>query len=172
MTLVAAKGFTHKMGSETIASPPPGRARVIISVLIVTHLLWQVVVPISYYLGDDPSDERFSWRMFSAIWQFHKTCTASVMEIESVLVPSATNAPSIRKVDLDRTLHLAWITLLKRNRRLVVDKFLQTRCQSDPSVTEIRYSRTCPGVAESRIPSVKLRFTCGLSAFAESSGMP
>ena len=51
---------THDMGKEPIASPPPGRPRVVVSLIIVLYLLWQVAVPISYYLGDDVSDERFS----------------------------------------------------------------------------------------------------------------
>ena len=158
--------------TETIASPPPGRVRAIISVFIVVYFVWQLALPITYYLGDDVNDERFSWRMFSAIWHFHHTCTVSVMEIESVLVPGPGNTPLVRQLDLDRTVHQAWITLLNRNQPLVVEKFLQTRCQSDQRVAEVQYSRRCPEAGESRIPSVARRLTCGTRVIAGSPGTP
>jgi hypothetical protein len=129
-----------------------------VSLVIVLYLLWQVVVPLSYYLGDDVSDERFSWRMFSAIAYFHQTCVATVTEVESS--PSGGSTPSVQQLDLRRVLHPTWITLLNRNRRPVVDKFLWTRCQNEPRPTEIEYHRSCPLAGESRIPSVTLRLTC------------
>jgi hypothetical protein len=157
------------MGWDFIASPPPGRPRAIVSLAIVLYLLWQVAVPISYYLGDDVGDERFSWRMFSAIAYFHQTCAASVTEIEWL---PAGNTVSVRQLELGSILHPAWIVLLNRYRRPVVDKFLRTRCQIDPRATEIEYSRSCPLAGESRIPSVTLRLTCPTGASAGSTERP
>ena len=92
------------------------------------------------------------------------------MEIESM--PGAGDAPSVRQLDLNATLHQTWIALLNRDRRPVVDKLLQTRCQSDPRVTEVEYHRSCPLAGESRIPSVALRLTCATGAIAGSSERP
>jgi hypothetical protein len=159
-----------EMGRDFIASPPPGRPRAIVSLVIVLYLLWQVAVPISYYLGDDANDERFSWRMFSAIAYIHRTCTATVTEIESL--PGAGNTPSVRPLELRSILHPTWIVLLNRYRRPVVDKFLRTRCQNDLRPTEIEYSRSCPLAGESRIPSVTVRLTCPTGASAGSTERP
>jgi hypothetical protein len=67
----------------TLVSTPSRRARIIISVFIVSWLAWQVAVPLSYYAGDNVDDERFSWRMFSGVWLLQKSCTASVSEVRS-----------------------------------------------------------------------------------------
>jgi hypothetical protein len=158
------------MGWDFIASPPPGRPRAIVSLVIVLYLLWQVAVPISYYLGDDVNDERFSWRMFSAIAYLLQNCTATVTEIESP--PGDGNTPSLRQLELRSILHPTWIVLLNRYRRPVVDKFLQSRCQDNPRATEIEYSRSCPLAGESRIPSVTLRLTCPTGASAGSTERP
>jgi hypothetical protein len=151
----------REQDTDTIASTPPGRVRAIIGGLIALYLLWQVVLPVTYYLGDDVNDERFSWRMFSATWQSHGMCTVSVMEIESVPVPGAGNTLVSRSLDLERTLHRGWTMLLDANRRLVVEKFLQTRCRDNPRVAEVQYDRHCPNAAYSRIPSETRRLTCG-----------
>ena len=55
----------------------------LVNVFIVSWLLWQLLVPLSYYLGHDVDDERFAWRMFSGVWLLQKSCTASVTEFRS-----------------------------------------------------------------------------------------
>jgi hypothetical protein len=132
----------------------------IISVFILLWLAWQLVVPLSYYLGDAVDDERFSWRMFSGVWLQQKSCTSSVTELRSP--PGA--APILRKVNLERLLHSTWVGQLRRNRRVVIEKFVQTRCDVDPSVTGVEYSRTC-ATASNRLPSVTLRFDCNTRTF-------
>lgn len=149
--------------TNTLAAAPSGPARVIISVFIISWLVWQLVVPLSYYLGNDVDEERFAWRMFSGVWLLQKSCTASVTEFRS---PPDGGAPGIREIDLDRTLHGTWVPLLnKKKRPLVVEKFLQTRCESDPSVTAVEYSRACPAAPQARIPPVTLRFDCRAGVF-------
>jgi hypothetical protein len=146
-----------------LASAPPGPARAIISVFIIAWLVWQLAVPLSYYLGDNVDDERFAWRMFSGVWLLQKSCTASVTEVRS---QSAADARGIRKVNLDRTLHSTWVgQLKKKNRPLVVEKFLRTRCDGDPSVTEVEYTRTCSAAPHARIPPTTLRFDCRAGEF-------
>ena len=147
--------------TDAFASTPSASARKIISVFILLWLVWQVAVPLSYYVGDNVDDERFAWRMFSGIWLAHKSCTASVTEFRMDPVDGEAQFDAI---DLGRTLHGTWVNqLAKKNRRLVVEKFLQNRCEADPSVTEVQYIRTCAGVSQSRIPPVTLRFDCRAS---------
>jgi hypothetical protein len=149
-----------------LASAPSGRARLVINAFIICWLLWQVAVPLSYYLGDNVDDERFAWRMFSGVWLLQKSCTASVTEFRSE--PGA-DTPIASKINLDRTLHGTWASQLKKkNRRLVIEKFAQTRCEADPSVSEIEYIRACPAAPEARIPPVTLRFNCRAGGFTGS----
>ena len=61
----------------------------------------QALLPAHYYLGTDPLDERFAWRMFSPVRML--TCQ---VEYEVQGVPVA----------LPEHFHSAWITLVKRGR--------------------------------------------------------
>lgn len=98
-------------------------------------LAFQLIVPLTYYLRADPYDERFAWRMFSAI-RLH-SCQTSVNE--SVAVDGVEQA---RTVNLRLAVHQAWITTLGRNRRNVIQAFLERRCE-EPSVVEVRLSNRC-----------------------------
>jgi hypothetical protein len=158
----ASQPDTVAVPGNTLACAPSGPARVLISVFIISWLVWQLVVPIRYYLGDDVDDERFAWRMFSGVWLLQKSCTASVIEFRSQPGGGATG---IRKVNLEQSLHGTWIRQLKKNRRLVVEKFLRTRCERDPSVNEVEYTRVCPVAPPARMPPVTLRFDCRARAF-------
>ena len=130
----------------------------VVNVFIISWLLWQLLVPLSYYLGHDVDDERFAWRMFSGVWLLQKSCTASVTEFRSQ--PGA-GAPGARRINLERAVHGTWVgQLKKKNRRLVVEKFARARCEADPSVSEIEYIRACPAAPDARIPPVTLRFNC------------
>jgi hypothetical protein len=149
-------------GAE-LTSTPSRRARLIISTFIICWLVWQVATPLSYYLGDNVDDERFAWRMFSGVWLLQKSCTASVFEVRS---QEGAAGPGIQKVNLERELQSTWVSQLrKKSRPLVVEKFLRTRCEGDPSVTQVEYVRACPAAPDSRIPPVRLRFDCRASAF-------
>lgn len=156
---------------EAIASPPPGRARLITSFLICVYLVWQVAVPLSYYFGDDKSDERFAWRMFSATWLIHRTCRVSVNEW---VIPGADNTMVIRDLDLHLapTINKSWINLLGRNRAAVVDKFLHARCSADHSVIEVRFFRSCGGADGSRIASTERALSCKTGVLSRTRGSP
>jgi hypothetical protein len=150
------------VSGDAFASPPAGPARVIISVFIISWLLWQLAVPLSYYLGGDPEEERFTWRMFSGVWLLHKNCSVSVTEFRSQ--PGGGTRP-VGQINLNRTLHREWVYQLTKNRRSVVEKFLRTRCQGDPSLAALEFVRACPVAPPGRIPAVDLRFDCGTGAF-------
>jgi len=143
---------------DPIASPPPGRARVLASAFIGVWLCGQVILPLFYSLGDDPADERFAWRMFSDITAYQRYCSVTLTEMVDAPGSAAGAAP--RELDIARVLHPAWEVYLRRARGAVVDKFLRRRCESDATVTEIEFRRTCRLEAASRMPPVERRLTC------------
>lgn len=144
-------------------SAPSGPARVVISTFIIAWLVWQLVVPLSYYLGDNADDERFAWRMFSGVWLLQKSCSASVTEFRS---RPDTGVSDIRRINLERVLHSTWVNQLrKKSRPLVVEKFLRTRCEGDPAVAKVEYTRACSAAPHSRIPPVTRRLDCRAGEF-------
>lgn len=137
----------------------------IVGAFIVLWLLWQAWLPLAYYLGDDPAEERFAWRMFSDISVLAMQCEVSVTEW--VGEPDGDGA---RLVDLGATLHAAWEGHLRLGRRLVIERVLESRCRRDPSVTEVGFRRTCPAGHESRRPPVDARLRCRTGAFTGPAG--
>jgi len=155
--------------ADTIASPPPGGGRALVSVFIVLYLFWQVAVPLSYYVGGDVDEERFAWRMISGVWLIHKTCALSVAESVAAAGAGGVSSES-RQLNLERTVHASLILQLRRNQRPVVEKFLRTRCEGDRSVIGVEFDRTC--AVGSRMPPVHLRFDCHSRALAEARRIP
>lgn len=95
-------------------------------------VLVQLAIPASYYLRDAAADdERFAWRMFSAV-RFRK-CEVEAYEA----------APSGRRaLDLDRELHASWVGLLRRGRPAVIASFLRSRCHQ-PRLQTASLRRSC-----------------------------
>ena len=54
----------RKTGTLENMSRAPSKSR-LANIFIVAVIASQIWLPLSYYLGDDPFDERFAWRMFS-----------------------------------------------------------------------------------------------------------
>lgn len=88
--------------------------------LFLGFVAFQVAVPLSYYLRDDPYDERFAWRMFSGIRV--QTCHESAY---------VTRGAEVTPVDEDRTIHGAWRDQLERGRRPVIERFLARLCSRE-----------------------------------------
>jgi hypothetical protein len=158
-----AKSRLVKIGrllvSEDIASPPPGRPRAVASAVIGAYLLWQILLPLSYYLGGDRADERFAWRMFSARREVNKTCRVHVIQ----WFPDG-GSWSHREIRLGQTTQPTWTRLLERRQPAVVEKFLRTRCALDSSVEDIQFVRTCAGPdgTRSRFDDLVLNCRTGL----------
>ena len=53
--------------SVDTVSPPARWLRRLLSLGIATYLTWQIVLPLRYYLRENRRDERFAWRIFSAL---------------------------------------------------------------------------------------------------------
>ena len=143
----------HQRVAPGVASPPPERLRWLISLGIAAYLAWQVVLPLRYYVGANRRDERFAWRIFSAVAHAPYRCD---VRVEDVLH----EAPAGREVDLQRTLHDAWIGLLKLGQDAVVERFLRTRCRSDRRVDAVEFSRVCHRDDRAPAPRVRVRLDC------------
>ncbi len=85
------------------------------SLFIVAFLAVQLALPVSYYLGDAPLDERFAWRMFSPIRMVR--CRLDVRE-------GAGRTP----VRAEAELHAVWMSLLRRGRPDVIAAWAEARC--------------------------------------------
>lgn len=101
---------------------PSGNRYWIVMGAIALLVAAQLAIPLRYYTGGDPYDERFSWRMFSEVRVV--TCDPSATETKD-----GQSAP----VELGRELHEAWIGLLSRNRDAVIERFLVHRCEGGAS---------------------------------------
>ena len=104
--------------------------------LIIGALLaFQLIVPLTYYLRDDPYDERFAWRMFSAIRM--QSCSVEVRE-------KRRGEDADVRLQLLRVIHEGWITTLERNRRDVILALLERRCD-EPEVERVVLVSQCQG---------------------------
>ena len=109
------------------------------SVLITGFLLLQVLIPLRYYLMGGGDDERFSWRMFS-------TTRLDRCKVRLYTVDTEAGTRRRRRVqDLREDLQAAWIHMLKRNRPLVVERYLARRCEGDGTAApqEVEFVRDC-----------------------------
>ena len=160
----SAPAPTSEASPDPLGSPPPGRPRLIVGAFIALWLAWQVVVPLSYYLWGNVWEERFAWRMFSDVSVSALRCTVSVTELlEGSGAAGSARAP--REVPLGPTLHGSWALHLRQGRQLVAERFLESRCRRDPSVSEARYHRACPAQRASRAPDLDARLDCRTGAF-------
>ncbi len=96
-------------------------------VFALAVLACQIILPLSYYLRDDPYDERFAWRMFSA--ERMHICSTKAIEIVA-----AGGGKRVRPLPLRATLHQAWLTHIKRNRRPVVHGFPAVQDAEVPAI--------------------------------------
>ena len=124
--------------AERPSGPPPeppteasGRRRARVRAFFLVVVAVQLAVPLTYYLRDDPYDERFAWRMFSGIRM--QSCETRAFE---------TRGGVERELSLPRLVHMAWVTHLRRNRGAVVEGLLARRCR-EPEVTHARVANAC-----------------------------
>jgi len=95
---------------------------------IAAFLAFQLLMPLTYYFRDNPYDERFAWRMFSAVRMYQ--CNVQMREGSS---------DSMVPVRLGRIVHQAWINHLRRNRDSVALRLLEQRCEiASPNRVEIQ----------------------------------
>jgi formate dehydrogenase major subunit len=97
---------------EAAHAGTPGRW---VSVFIAGVVLFQLLLPLRYYVGTDDFDERFSWRMFSPI----RVTACQVRWTEG-----AQRSP----IRVTADIHHVWYQLMKRARLDIVARYAQRRC--------------------------------------------
>jgi hypothetical protein len=155
----AAMGKKGRKGKRGEQSPGAKSGAATSTAFIALFLLYQVAMPLRYYLGGRGDDERFSWRMFSTVRL--QRCQVRVREVA---------AGQIREVDLSKAVQIAWIGMLERNRPQAVEKLLRRRCQ-EADVTAVRYLRNCQNTDGSALPELALRLDCARGTI-EREGSP
>jgi hypothetical protein len=120
--------------------------------LIAAFLLFQLAMPLRYYLGGGGTDERFSWRMFSSVRM--QKCDVNVRE---TIVRNG--KPAQQTVDLGREMQVAWVGMLERYRPTVVDKFLRRRCEQ-ARASSVRYLRKCTNTDGSQSAPLAVEINC------------
>ena len=130
-------------------APPTGQTRVLWLAGIALWAALMVAVPLRYYLGDDLYDERFSWRMFSAVRV--QECDLDAREVVS---------GSERAISLYEVLPAPWVSLLERNRPAVLRRFMAWRCASDAAPSEVRLTHTCQDASGDPLPPLRRTMDC------------
>jgi len=138
-----------------VGGEPDARSKKRVQIFLAIFVVLQLVIPLRYYFGSDPYDERFSWRMFSAV-RVHR-CQVGVTErIDD----------QRRPVDLNRAVHRAWVTTLQRNRDNVAQKFLRARCGGE-SVTEVTITNNCVDPDGTRVDPIVWSRDCASGEVTE-----
>ena len=129
---------TAKMLNEV----PSAVKRKLIALGIVVFLLSQILIPMSYYFGSEPTSERFSWRMFSSIdlstWDTH---VIAMVEQNGKLVE--------QEVPIHASLQETYVKSVQRAQFDIVEAYLRKLTEQD-SVREVRFE------AQGKFPSGKL----------------
>jgi hypothetical protein len=130
----------------------PTSRRPLVRAFVVVVVLLQLLVPLTYYLRDDPFDERFAWRMFSGVRL--QECEASAYE---------TDAVNERRVNLYRVIPPGWVANLQRDRQPVIERYLEHRC-GIAGVVSVRVVNQCQGVDGTTLPPREYALDCPAGA--------
>lgn len=134
------------MRSVETEPPPPhpspkGRRRS--GAFIGAFILLQFLIPLTYLAREDPSDDRFTWRILSG-----------------PSAPACETSATLERLDghreelaLEKLIHRDWVDYVGRNRRVVVEAFLRRQCEAE-GVLEVELINRCDddrGVREYRL---------------------
>jgi hypothetical protein len=123
---------------------------------ILAYLVVQVALPLAYYAGlRARTDERFAWRMFSAV-------RLDPCEVEVSEKVRRDGTPTIRKVPIHQILQEGWVHELRRGQPRVVDRFLRRLCEDDGAM-EVTFSRRCRPTDGTAEPPDEVVRTCRAS---------
>jgi hypothetical protein len=137
----------------TPAPPQPRRA---VDLYILAYLVVQVALPLAYYAGlRARTDERFAWRMFSAV----RLDQCEVEVSEKVRIDGT---PTIRKMPIHQVVQEGWVHELRRGQPRVVDRFLRRACE-DAGAEEVTFSRRCRATDGTAEPPFEVVRPCGAS---------
>ena len=153
----------HPMSSTPTVSAPgssdaDARKRRRENLIIAAVLVFQIAMPLSYYLSSRIYDERFSWRMFSTLRL--RDCKVEVKEhLDIPDTDDEQRHTRVRQVNVERDVHVAWLRLLERMRSAVVDEYLARRCQS-PDVTSVDFACQCSDTDGHPLPPMERSLSC------------
>lgn len=146
---------------EVVVPEPTGRLRVALPIAGVIWTLLMIAIPLRYYLGGDAYDERFAWRMFSAVRVQH--CAVRVTE---------ERAGGARAVPLMDVLPAPWAALLERNRPAVVEGFLRARCDAHDDTREVRFRSECSDASGDPLPPIERSIECESGRIVDAASPP
>ncbi len=140
--------------SDALLVPAPaGPARRLVNLGIAACLLLQIVVPGTYYIANELTSERFSWRMFSSVHMSEWDCLVS-----ETLQQNGRRVDRI--VPLQGILQESTVNCLKAGQLDVVNKFLEWRC-AQPGVQQVRYEARGIAPSGAPIPPIRLAIDRG-----------
>ena len=84
----------------------------------------QTALPLRYYLGSDPYDERFAWRMYSPV--FLAGCQVNFSTKHGL------QGDGTHTVDPEELVHSAAVTLMRLGRSEAVERFAELWCPRHP----------------------------------------
>ena len=128
------------MASTQTEPPPPlpsGKNRTRSLVFISVFVGLQFVVPLTYLVRDDASDERFTWRSLTP--PEAPECEANA----AIERPNGEREPVV----LETALHEDWVDYVRLGRRSVVNAFLEQRC-ADEDIARVELITRCAGDQE------------------------
>jgi hypothetical protein len=112
------------MASSETEPPPPQpspKARRRSAAFIAVFLAFQFLVPLTYLVREDNSDERFTWRTLSEPAPPRCETRASLSRFDGVVEP----------LPLSALLHEDWLRYVQQGRRAVVDAFMLKQCEAE-----------------------------------------
>ena len=122
--------------ASSATEPPPagpaGKSRKRCAAFIAAFVAFQFLVPLTYLLREDASDERFTWRSLSAEEPGACLTSLSLRQADG----------SQEAVALEETLHPDWADYVAQGRRTVVDAVLHMQCEK-VGVAEVELVNDC-----------------------------
>jgi hypothetical protein len=126
--------------------------------IVALVLSFEVITPLTYYLGARGYDERFSWRMFSTLRL--RDCKVHVTE-------TPRDGSAAREVAVERDVQLAWLRLLERMRTAVVERYLQRRCAGG-EMAQVAFECTCNDTDGRALPPTRRTLLCDEAGSTET----
>ena len=131
------------MASTQTEPPPPlpsGKNRTRSAVFIAVFVGLQFLIPLTYLLRDDASDERFTWRSLTTPEAIDCEVSASVERMDG----------ERRPIELETVLHEDWVEYVRLGRQTVVQAFLDRSCTED-GVARVELVTRCVDDASARV---------------------
>ncbi len=137
--------------ASSATEPPPagptGKSRKRSAVFIAAFVALQFLVPLTYLLRDDATDERFTWRSLTTTDAPECMAEATIRRTDGALV----------SITLENELHEDWLDYVRVGRQTVVDAFLERQC-SEKDAASVELVTRC-GTGDERVFDLDCRQT-------------